>query len=163
MNNLLRIFLSSFILSSIALSQQGLTQKESDSLPRAKVHRGYKAFSLTYADSLNTSPDTTYVAGIIEGITSVPAPCGVMCWWGTALIHLEPRPVGYAHDSMYVAVRCLLAKESEFVGKKINSTVTRLFKSDITQGCSAVFNRFDSHSIPFYKFTKEDALRSSIK
>jgi hypothetical protein len=159
MNNFLRSFQIILISSNIALGQQVQSSTQIESLDVKQVNLGYMSVSVTFADSLDVLPDIVSAHGIIEGITSVPAGCGVMCWWGTALIHLRSHPIGYPHDTIYAAVLCLWSKDSLYMGKTINAEMTKLQKSDLTESCGGVFNRFDSHGVPFYRFIKADALR----
>jgi hypothetical protein len=146
-------------ITTTALSQEHESVQQIDSLPITSVDWGYKPVSVVFADSAYALPDTLLVRGTIEGITSVPAGCGVFCWWGTAMIHLAEKPVQNVQDTVYIAVLCLYGQDSAFVGQPIKARVTKLFRRDIGNTCAPVFNRFDSNGQPFYKLIEPKDLQ----
>src|SRR5260221_6366842 len=153
MANTIHMLIALAILSSNTFWQEKSRAGWLDLLSTRRVELGYEAVSVIYADSLNAFPDSAHIEGTIVGITSVPAPCGVFCWWGTALIHLDKRPGSLFGDSIYIAVMCLYGKEMDFVARHVSATVVKLFERDLFRSCNAIFNKFDSRGIPFYKLT----------
>ena len=158
MKNLIFILIAVSFWICDCISQNRNQPVSIDSLPDAYINLGYKPYNVTFGDTLKSYSDTINIDGVVLGITSNFALCGVTCTWGTALVHLIKRPNNYNCDTVYLAVLCMYCpanEEQRFIGRSIKTQVTKLLKSDLSEGCSGIFNRFDSHGIPFYK-VKED-------
>jgi hypothetical protein len=144
------------IAGTIALCQDTLTGASITTLPRLEDPFGYREVPVIFADSASSFPDTIDVRGVVIAVTTVPAGCGVMCWWGAALVRLDERPPGYERDTLHVAVRCLFGREAEFVGRRIGIRLSGLMRADAGGGCGLFFNRFDSHGFPYYKSSVDE-------
>jgi len=146
----MRILAVIALFSVSMLNAQQISASKLRALPSVSVV-DTNAKPILYADSAILFPDTLFAVGTISRVTFVPAPCGVMCWWGTCKLDLPGSIERYPSHELYLAVLCFVGQSESYIGKSVEVVVSKFLKKDVGFGCAGVYNSIDSKGVPFYK------------